>query len=433
MDANQIRELRPLLTGYLERFEDCFERRDTRAHLATYVEGQLSDLGEKSCEPIALAAGIPPRNLQEFLAKYRWNEDSVRERLQTLVRDEDSGPNSIGLIDETSDVKKGDKTPGVKRQWCGTVGKTENCIVTVHLGYATGDFHCLLDGELFLPEDWAADRARCRKAGIPDDVVYRPKWRIALDLHARAKLNGVVFQWVTFDEGYGGKPAFLRELDDREQWFVGEVPTTFTGWVKAPRVTRRPFRRGRGRGRKTPRLIASSRPAITVENMLKYSPELRDQAWVRYHVKDTEKGPLVWEVKHTMITIKDEQGLPGKRLHLVVARNVLDPQEIKFFVSNAPADTPVETLLLVGFSRWRVERCFEDQKQEVGLDQWEGRRWLSLKRHLIVTAVSYLFLARVHKDCRKKKSGAHDLPGAHCRGFAGTKLVAQRSRVRGLD
>ena len=433
MDANQIRELRPLLTGYLERFEDCFERRDTRAHLATYVEGQLSDLGEKSCEPIALAAGIPPRNLQEFLAKYRWNEDSVRERLQTLVRDEHSGPNSIGLIDETSDVKKGDKTPGVKRQWCGTVGKTENCIVTVHLGYATGDFHCLLDGELFLPEDWAADRARCRKAGIPDDVVYRPKWRIALDLHARAKLNGVVFQWVTFDEGYGGKPAFLRELDDRDQWFVGEVPTTFTGWVKAPRVTRRPFRRGRGRGRKTPRLIASSRPAITVENMLKYSPELRDQPWVRYHVKDTEKGPHVWEVKHTMITIKDEQGLPGKRLHLVVARNVLDPQEIKFFVSNAPADTPVETLLLVGFSRWRVERCFEDQKQEVGLDQWEGRRWLSLKRHLIVTAVSYLFLARVHKDCRKKKSGADDLPSAHCGGFAGTKLVAQRSRVRGLD
>jgi SRSO17 transposase len=433
MDANQIRELRPLLTEYLKRFEDCFERRDTRAHLATYVEGQLSDLGEKSCEPMALAAGIPPRNLQEFLAKYRWKEDCVRERLQTLVRDEDSGPNSIGLIDETSDVKKGDKTPGVKRQWCGTVGKTENCIVTVHLGYATGDFHCLLDGELFLPEDWAADRARCRKAGIPDDVVYRPKWRIALDLHARAKLNGVVFQWVTFDEGYGGKPAFLRELDDRDQWFVGEVPTTFTGWVKAPRVTRRPFRRGRGRGRKTPRLIASSRPAITVENMLKYSPELRDQAWVRYHVKDTEKGPQVWEVKHTMITIKDEQGLPGKRLHLVVARNVLDPQEIKFFVSNAPADTPVETLLLVGFSRWRVERCFEDQKQEVGLDQWEGRRWLSLKRHLIVTAVSYLFLARVHKDCRKKKSGADDLPSAHCGGFAGTKLVAQRSRVRGLD
>ena len=178
---------------------------------------------------------------------------------------------------------------------------------------------------------------------------------------------------------------------------MAEVPKTFTGWIRAPRVTQRPFRRGRGRGRKTPRLRSDSRPAISVENMLKYSPELRDQPWVRYRVKDGEKGPMVWEVKHAMITVKDEKGLPGMRLHLVVARNALKPEEIKFFLSNAAEETPVQTLLLVAFSRWRVERCFEDQKQEVGLDQWEGRRWLGLKRHLILTSVSYLFLARVRK------------------------------------
>jgi len=163
-----------MLARYLKRFDDCFSRRDTRAYFSTYVEGQLSNLGEKSCEPIALAAGVPPRNLQEFLAAYRWEEDRARDRLQGMVVREDSGPNSVGIIDETSDVKQGDKTPGVQRQWCGTVGKKENCIVTVHLGYATGDFHCLLDGELFLPEAWSADRGRCRAAGIPDDVVYRP-------------------------------------------------------------------------------------------------------------------------------------------------------------------------------------------------------------------------------------------------------------------
>ena len=106
--------------------------------------------------------------------------------------------------------------------------------------------------------------------------------------------------------------------------------------------------------------------------------------------------------------------MPGLRLHLVVARNVLDPTEIKFFVSNAPAETTVQTLLLVAFSRWRVERCFEDQKQEVGLDQWEGRRWLSLKRHLILTSISYLFLARMREQLREKKSPDHRLPSA-CR------------------
>jgi SRSO17 transposase len=158
--------------------------------------------------------------------------------------------------------------------------------------------------------------------------------------------------------------------------------------------------------------------------MLKYSPELRDQPWVRYRVKDGEKGPMVWEVKHTMITVKDEKGLPGMPMHLVVARNVLKADEIKYFISNAGEDVPVQTLLLVGFSRWRVERCFEDQKQAVGLDQWEGRRWLGLKRHLIITSVSYLFLARVREQQRGKKSGPDGLPSA-CRdsGF-GAELVA---------
>ena len=134
MDAKQIRRLKPMLTRYLKQFDDCFTQRQTRAHFSTYVEGQLSDLGEKSCEPIAVAAGIPPRNLQEFLSTYKWEEDRTRNRLQEIVNRDHAGPNSVGVIDETSDVKQGDKTPGVKRQWCGTVGKTENCIVTVHLG-----------------------------------------------------------------------------------------------------------------------------------------------------------------------------------------------------------------------------------------------------------------------------------------------------------
>ena len=424
MDADQIRKLKPRLIRYLERFDDCFDRRDTRAHFSTYVEGQLSDLKEKSCEPIALAAGVPPRNLQEFLGAYKWDEDRTRDRLQQMVVREDSGPNAVGIIDETSDVKQGNKTPGVKRQWCGTVGKKENCIVTVHLGYATGDFHCLLDGDLFLPEDWSADRDRCRAAGIPDDVVYRPKWKIALEFYDRARGNGVVFDWLTFDEGYGGKPEFLREVDARGQVFVAEVPRTFTGWIREPRVTARPFRRRRGRGRKTPRLVSGSPPAISVEQMLKYSPELRDQPWERYRVKDGEKGPLVWEAKRVMITVKDKKGLPGMRLHLMVARNVLDPTELKFFLSNAPPDTSVETLLLVGFSRWRVERCFEDQKQEVGLDQWEGRRWLGLKRHLILTSVSYLFLARVREQLRGGKTRAHRVPSPRRRSRPRAELVA---------
>jgi SRSO17 transposase len=409
----QIRTLKSKLAKFLKRFDGCFPRKDTRAHLPTYISGQLSDIPEKSVEPIAINAGVAPRTLQEFLSQHHWDHDQLRDQLQHIVRDEHSGPHSIGLIDETSDVKKGEKTPGVQRQWCGSAGKKENCIVTVHLGYARDRFHCLIDGELYLPEVWSEDRPRCREAGIPDEMVYRPKWKIALELYDQAIKNGVHFDWMTFDEGYGSKPDFLRGLETRNQKFVGEVPRSFIGWLKPPRVITRAYHKnGRGRGRKVPRLASGSRPARRVEKMLD-EPVFRDQAWQRWRVKDGEKGPMIWEVKHGRFTPKDEDGMPGEAMHLVVARNVLNLEEVKFFVSNAPAETPVQKLLLVGFSRWRVERCFEDQKSEIGLDQYEGRRYQGLKRHLILSCVSYLFLSRMREEFGGEKSGFDGVPGAY--------------------
>ena len=249
------------------------------------------------------------------------------------------GPHTIGIIDETSDPKKGDKTPGVQKQWCGRLGKTENCIVTVHLASPAATSTACSTASCILPESWDADRDRCREAGIPDDMVYRPKWKIALELYDRAVANGIRFDWLTFDEGYGSKPEFLRALSGRGQRYVGEVPRSFTGWLDPPRVVTRPYRRnGRGRGRKVPRLASGSPPARRVDEMLG-DPRLRDQTWQRFRVKDGQKGPMVWECKHVMITVKDADGLPGETLHLVVARDVLEPDEMKFFVSNAPPGT----------------------------------------------------------------------------------------------
>jgi SRSO17 transposase len=368
MDTDQIRRREPKLARFLSLFDSCFGRTDTRAHLGVYVRGQLSDLPEKSVEPIALEADVAPRTLQEFLSQLKWDEDGVRDRLQRLVATEHRGPHTIGLFDETGDPKEGDKTPGVQKQWCGRLGKAENCVVTVHLGLARGEFHCLLDGELFLPEGWGADRDRCRAAGIPDEVVYRPKWEIALGLYDRAVANGIRFDWLTFDEGYGGKPELLRELTARQQRYVAEVPRSFAGWLDPPRVVTRRYRKNRrGRGRKVPRLASGSRPVRRVDDLLG-DPRLRDRPWQRFWVRDGEKGPMVWECKHVMLTVKGADGLPGETLHLLVARDVLDPGQVKFFVSNAPPGTGVGTLLLVAFARWRVERCFEDQKGEIGLD-----------------------------------------------------------------
>jgi SRSO17 transposase len=432
MDVSQLRKLKPKLGQFLKRFDDCFPRKDTRAHLPVYVRGQLSDIPEKSVEPIAINAGVPVRTLQEFLSQHVWDDDRARDRLQHIVRDEHAGPNAVGVIDETSDVKKGDKTPGVQRQWCGAVGKKENCIVTVHLTYARDGFHCLIDGELFLPESWSGDRDRCRGAGIPDDMVYRPKWKIALELYDRAQGNGLHFDWTTFDEGYGSKPEFLRELTARQQKFVGEVPRNFMGWITPPRVVTRPFHKNRrGRGRKTPRLASGSPAARRVDAMLQ-EKGLRDQPWVRWRVKDGHKGPMVWEVKHLRFYPVGEDGLPGEPLYLIVARDVLNPNEMKFFVSNAPVGTSVQTMLLVAFSRWRVERCFEDQKSEIGLDQYEGRRYQGLKRHMILSCISYLFLSRTRLEFGGEKSGADGVPGAHGGGRVDPLLVVEPEPSEGV-
>jgi SRSO17 transposase len=423
MDIAQIRGLKPALKKFLKWFDDCFPRKDTRAHLPVYVSGQLSDIPEKSVEPIAINAGVPVRTLQEFLSQHRWDDDRARDRLQQIVRDEHAGPNSVGIIDETSDVKKGDKTPGVQRQWCGSVGKKENCIVTVHLAYARDGFHCLLDGELFLPESWSDDRARCREAGIPDDMVYRPKWKIALELYDRAADNGLHFDWMTFDEGYGSKPEFLRELSVRGQKFIGEVPRNFMGWIKAPRVVSRKYRKhARGRGRKAPRLASGSPPARRVDAMLDQAG-FRDQPWVRWRIKDGHKGPMVWEVKYLRFHPVDADGLPGEPQYLVVARDVLNPAELKFFVSNAPVGTSIQVMLLVAFSRWRIERCFEDQKSEIGLDQYEGRRYRGLKRHMILSCISYLFLTRMRQEFGGEKPGADGVPDPHRGGGVDPILV----------
>lgn len=421
MDAETILRIKPALNRYLHEFDGCFGRSQTRGHLATYVRGQLSDLPRKSVEPMADAAGTPARSLQQFLSLLRWDESMMRDRLQQRVARHHAHEHAVGIIDETSFVKKGDKTACVQRQHCGAAGKVENCVVSVHLAYATPDFHTLLDGELYLPEHtWRADRQRCREAGVGDEVVFRTKHQIAWEQYRRAVANGVRLRWMTFDELYGRNKAFLREFDACGQDYVAEVPTDFHVWTQLPQVLHRRHARdlkpgtSKGRPRKYPRLKVKNNPTIPVCNVLRYSPRINRQPWVAYRVKDGTKGPMVWQVKHLIVYLKDQDGLPafnGRAYHLLVTRNPLKPDEIKYFISNAAPDTPVQTLLLVAFSRWKIERTFEDSKMELGMDHFEARKYQAISRHLLISCVSHLFLAEFHQEHRGEKSGPDDQPG----------------------
>ncbi len=411
MDAKQLRELKPMLEQYLGQFDDCFSRSEPCGNLRVYVNGQLSDLPRKSIEPMADRADVPPRTLQQFLSLADWDDARMAQRLMQIVGDQHSHPLSIGVLDETAHPKKGDKTAGVQRQYCGATGKADNCVVTVHISYVAGAFHTLLPGEMFLPQEWSDDRARCRGAGIPDTMQHRPKWQIALELRAAAVANGIRFEWMTGDEGYGEVPDFHRALDECGQRYVLEVPSIFYGWLREPEVLQKQHRAAtrRGRPRHYPRLKVKTLPCIQVRHMLRYGAAFRKQAWRKFHVKDSTVGPEVWQVKAARLYLKRD-GLPTRAHWLIVARNILAPQEVKYFVSNAPGGTPLEVMLHVAFTRYRVEQCFEVEKSELGLDHFEVRRYRSLKRHLLLTAVSHLFLATVQEQWRGEKSAADRMP-----------------------
>jgi SRSO17 transposase len=404
MTPEQVAALGPAFAAYLRDFEGCFGQDRTREHLHAYCRGLLSDLPRKSVEPIALASGTAVRTLQEFLKDHVWDRRALRDRLHRRVNDslaavpgDDLG--TVGLLDETSVVKKGRKTPGVQRQYCGAVGKQENCIVTVHLGVAKGGFKTLIDADLFLPESWSDDRERCREAGVPDDVAYQPKWRLGLNQIYRAMGNGVALDWLTFDEGYGRRTGFLAGLDAlAELRWVGEVPRSFRC---------RTARKGRTGQR--------------ADNLARHSPALRDQPWRPMTLKRRTQADQVWRVKAARVHLIRKRRATERTYWLIVARNPATG-EVKYFVSNAPADTPLERLLRVAFLRWNVEHAFRVAKSEIGLGHYEGRNYTGLMRHLMLCLVVMGFVAAQAERLRGEKPG----------GDAGTGVPGAEPAVRGV-
>jgi SRSO17 transposase len=367
MTDEEIAKLGPAFAGYLKGYRDCFLQKRTATHFDNYCRGLLSDLPRKSVEPIALACGTAVRTLQEFLTTADWDHERAHEKLQRrLIQVAEELPadplGTIGVIDETSCLKKGDKTPGVQRQYLGCVGKIDNGIVTVHLGVAKGAFQALLDAELYLPKSWADDRPRCREAGIPDSVRYRSKWRIAYDQLVRLEQRGLRFDWLVFDEGYGSKVPLLRALDAVDQQFVGEVPVNFS--VRTGK---------RKQGRRADEVLGA-----------------RDATrGTRFVLEHRTIAKSVWRAATATVSVR------GCTWKLVAAINEATG-ELKYFVTNAIGQL-VSRVLGVAFRRATIEHSFRLAKSEAGLLHFEGRQWLGLVRHLILNLVVLGFVS-IHTD-----------------------------------
>lgn len=418
MDADQIQSLQPAMAGFASGFRDCFKREATFEHFQRYMLGLQTELDRKSIEPIALAAGVAVRTLQEFLQFFKWDHERVNARMQQRVMDlhgPRDGEEAIGVLDPSAHAKRGDKTPGVQRQWCGETGKTDNCVIGHHLLYANNDptnpFTCVIGSDLYLPESWANDRARCRAAGIPDEVGYRPQWRIGLDLVREAIGNGVRFSWLTFDEELGSVPAFWYGLDALGQRGVGEVRANFRAWVKKPSC----------------RSLRGEHASRRVDNLARHSPAFTQQTWRNMTIKTTTRGPVTWRVKAQRVHLvaRDAGGnsVPTDRPYWLIAAKHPSTGEMKYFISNADANASLEAMLRAAFARWHIEKWFERAKQQAGFGAFEVRSYTSLIRHWLCSRLAMLFLAEQTHRLRGEKSADHIGAGRRRGQRAGVEML----------
>lgn len=409
MTGQQIASLLEGLPKFLEAFRPCFRRQKTFGYLQKYLLGLVADVKRKSIEPIALAAGVPVRTLQEFLSFFVWDHQRLDDALQRMVVDRYASSEALGVLDASGHPKQGDKTPGVQHQYCGERGKQENCVVGQHLLYTDNDpanpFSCLLDSDLYVPQSWIDDRPRCREAGIPDEVAFRTKWQIGLDQIRRAIGNGIRFSYFVFDSDYGRVPQFWFGLDSLGQRGVGFVGPDFNCWTTLPHWT-------------SGRAEHSSKQ---VDHLTTYSPAFTQQPWRTVKVKEMTRGYSTWRIKAARVHLVAQRSpshhgpaIPTDRKYWLIVAENLHTNERKYLISNAGQDADPAELLRIGLGRWHVEKWFERAKQEAGFGDFEVRTYVSLIRHWLCSRLAMFFLASQTKRLRGEKSADNGRTSEHC-------------------
>jgi SRSO17 transposase len=409
MATDMTRAVSRKLTTFHERFAGEFGRRETREHSLVYVKGLILGEGRKSVERIALQFAKTPDGepatqnevvaLQEFLTCSPWNCDAVQREVQAVFAEElvpttvQWPLGTVGVVDESAFIKNGSESCGVKRQWCGRLGKKENCQVGVFLIGVTPAGSALLDHQLYLPAEWASDRRRRKKTRVPREVEFQTKPQIAAQLIGRTLDAGhVQFDWITADEGYGRYGDFLDALEARQQRYVVEVPVTTTVRLSGPAS---PISVGSGQALRS--LDVSPDEVLSVQAIAQRLPA---DAWHSFQLRDGAKGPLVFEFAFVRVWAVRHRR-PGPPQWLIIRRSLAAEPEIKYYLSNAEGTTPIEQMALVTGVRWRVEEFLEDGKGDFGMADYEARSWTSWHHHMTLVALAHLFITVNRHDLKQ--------------------------------
>jgi SRSO17 transposase len=412
-----------------QEFAALFGRTEARSRSEQYLRGLLiQQTDRRNVENLAeVIAGATPRTLQRFLTEAPWETEVVIDRLQRYVGPRLCHRDGVWVLDETGFPKQGKKSVGVARQYCGTLGKIANCQVGVFLAYVSAQGHVLVDKALYLPTAWTDDRQRCREAGVPEGVGYQTKAELGLGLLRRARQAGhLTAEWVTADEGYGEVPS-LRDTLDAEGWrYVLEVPCNTYVFTQPAQVAV-PAWAGRGRQPTQPRLVAGAPGPQSVAGV---AASLTAADWHELTVAEGTQGPRTYQFAALRVW-ESRDGLPGRACWLVFRHN-LDGSEPKYYLSNAPTDTPLLRLAQVGTMRWPIESEFQTEKGETGLDEYEVRSWQGWHHHITMALLAGAFLLSLQQDWGEKHAPDH--PAADYASVAAIAAAAHldTERVAGL-
>ena len=385
MDAAVFEQVYEAFQDFHAYFGPLFGRRESRDHSRHYLQALLVQSGERrNAENLSETVPASARAMQRFLTESPWDDDLVTGHLQEYLGPRLEHAEAVWVLDGSDFPKQGRKSVGVARQYCGRLGKVANCQAGMFLAYISPLGRALVDKRLYLPESWTSDSGRCDAAGVPAERRrYRSKTELALEMVARAlERDHLKAGWVAGDDAFGMSPSFRNGLAALGMRYVLDVPAGFTAWPTEPEWTS-PAYQGCGRPRK-PKLVGGQR-----QTMAERSDELPQDAWREITVAQGSQGPRTYSFSAQRVRPTSKR--KPDEIHWAVYRRNLDGSEPRYYLSNAPEDTPLETLAYVSGSRWRIETEFETEKSDVGLDEYETRTWAGWHHHVALCLLGGAF------------------------------------------
>lgn len=404
MEVEEFERVSEAFRDFRAFFAPAFGRKQWREHSGHYLQALLVQAGERrNAENLAEVVPVSARALQRFLTEARWDDEAVIARLQAYLGPRLTDPLAIWVVDGSDFPKQGTKSVGVARQYCGALGKVASCQAGVFLAYVGPRGRALVDKRLYLPEGWTLDPTRCAAAGVPETKRrYQAKTALALAMLRQARARGhLSAAWAAGDDAFGMSPEFRDGLAAEEMRYVLDIPPDTPVWPLEPTWTS-PSYRGQGR---PPKPQPRGEERRTVEQR---SLALPKEAWRELTVAEGAQGPRTYRFSAERVR-ETRDRRPGDVLWVVYRQN-LDGSEPRYYFSNAPEATPLETLARVGASRWPIETEFETEKSDVGLDEYETRTWAGWHHHVTLCLLAGAFLLSLQQDWGKKDAPAHAPP-----------------------